>query len=747
MIGIKVNGRFLDIKPGATAEIERKSPFFAMEAYASEATLDTINIRYTPNNALALDLPFQFYTERRKKLYPDAEYWSDDRFISKCTLIIETGQLNINNIEATEITGYLLYGVSSFFSQIKDKKLTDLRLGGLRTFTFTSADPNDASGGFWQHIHDTWTDFTIPYVFFPVRNETYNGEGGNVEWNNGLDNDGKIKHDFANNPIVPWIRLPYLLTQIFIEAGWKVDFTGINDTDWEKLTLESLKEIVYYVTLPFTDPITGDNSYIYLDAYDVKFKLNEYLPPEKKISDFLVQLFFRLGIAPLFNTNTKTVFFIAVKELRNGPVLDWTTFCNPNISTDFKDEVKVYALSNEIDSNDAFPQEANLTTGKLSATPAHDIFSASHAFSNDGLIQYTFRDNKYWQVTQDSTNPLIFDWVPIGDNIFKDEPKATTDTITSTISTLPVYFSEYREISGGIKRYAFFPIIKQEKTQPFGYRLLFYKGLDWECDESGNAGPPLSNVVEIPIATSLCVNTNGEIISDWSLPYSHQQNQGGSTQVDYGSRPYWWDDFLNILRYGETQQTTFYLSLQELSKYSWEKKIMIANVQYLMTQYIEPVPFTGFIQATIKRIVRVADQIAASNNGGGGLGEKPHIYVHMEVENIRLDPTGAGTAPYNYYNASTYESCDVVIRLYEDAAGTIPYTPPVGLDYQIRIKSDTTQSGTIIATATNTYTVTEQETIVLPRNFHYGEVYGTSPPGWLAVQNLEVDPLGYYTVI
>lgn len=67
MFGIKANDRFLDTKPGSSTEIERKSPFFTIDDIVSEATTSTIDFPYTPNNALALGLPYQYYTLRAKK--------------------------------------------------------------------------------------------------------------------------------------------------------------------------------------------------------------------------------------------------------------------------------------------------------------------------------------------------------------------------------------------------------------------------------------------------------------------------------------------------------------------------------------------------------------------------------------------------------------------------------------------------------------------------------------------------------
>src|SRR5437764_32194 len=82
-------------------------------------------------------------------------------------------KMNYNNIERTTLNGYVLFGISHFFQVIKDKKLRELSLGGIRRFNYTSSNPGDGTNGYWQHFHQTWSDATIPYVFQPVRNDIY----------------------------------------------------------------------------------------------------------------------------------------------------------------------------------------------------------------------------------------------------------------------------------------------------------------------------------------------------------------------------------------------------------------------------------------------------------------------------------------------------------------------------------------------------------------------------------------------
>jgi hypothetical protein len=312
MIGVRVNGRFLDLKPRSSGEVERKSPFFSIEEITSEASTP-LTFLYTPNNAVALKLPYQYYTERKKMRLP-AEYFDDNTFKGRCTLVLETGKLNLNNVEATEISGYLLYGVSNFLNDIKGAKLSDLSYGGDRTFNWTTADPTDGSDGFWQHIHDSWTDAAIPYVFQPIRNE---GWLEDVDWLNKLDDNAKIKYDLLN-VLVPAIRLPFLIENIFSDYGYTVDFSGMGDTHWQKLIMLSEVEVNWVNRNYLYNGSNESWSAFYTVWPSITINLQNHVPQDKTIADFIIQLFNRYGWFPIFDLSTKVVKMYSVKAFRSG---------------------------------------------------------------------------------------------------------------------------------------------------------------------------------------------------------------------------------------------------------------------------------------------------------------------------------------------------------------------------------------------------------------------------------------------
>lgn len=737
MIGIKVNGRFLDLRPGSSSEIERKSPFFAIDDYASETTTDALVFPYTQNNAVALDLPYQYFSERKKKTI-EAEHYDGNSFRGPCTLIIETGKLNINNIEATEISGYIVYSISHFFQFIKGKKLRDLTLGGVRTFNWTTNVPDDGSNGFWQHCHKTWTDDSIPYVFAPIRDEGYIPFDtiDAPDFINGLNNDGKLR-DHYRNPIVPMIRIPYLFEQIFKEHGFDVDFTGINDVEWKKLILESTIGIEWQ-DIGYDINEFGQGHNFYTHKSQISFSLHDHVPQQQTISDFLVQWFFRYGIAPVFSLVSRKAYMVAVKELRGSPLKDWTRFAEPDIDSSFNEDKKIFAFTNEIDSNDQFPSAPDFSGIKFTP-PSFTIHHVPDPASTlEGQVVYCWLENQWYQAQLDDTSNR-YEWKIFADNIYSEEPEGATDTIATTISTLPVYLTKYRTV-GPTDYYAVFPMIKQEKGKPFGYRTLIYHGMVKELTEDLAAG-----VISYPYASSIRQQPGNFASLTWSNVYRHKEFGGTVFEKDFGIIQYWWQDFLHILQQGEDDVFKLWLPLHELLQFRWSDRILIQNLPYLVKSIIEPVPYLGFVQATLRRIppVREAAAVVVIPGGGstgtggstGGSGNITVIYAKIEAINIHPG-VSAGMV-----DASR---CDIRVILFEDAAGTVPFTPttPVSVLVSITLTENTIPSNY----QTVNYNITASTQLVQSDVLYEGHNDMTS---WFYTQRykLEKDPNNKYVVI
>lgn len=718
MIGLKVNNVFLDIASdkNSSAEIQRNSPFFAIDQISAEYSTP-VTIPFTEKNAQALGYTFQYYTIREKKKV-EAELFSDGISKGMCTLVIETAAMNYNNAERTTLSGYVLCGVSHFFQVIKDKKLTALSLGGARHFEFTTNAPDDGSAGYWQHFHATWTDNTIPYVFQPVRNEKYYGENSETDWMNQLGEDLKLKFD-PKNVLVPMIRLKYLLEQIFIEHGFTVDFSPLQNELWKSIILIGTKKIDW----TSVRAATNANGTITIQAAakdNITISLAKHLAPDKTISDFIIQLFYRFGWAPVFDGTLCKI--VPVKFLKDGQRKDWTPFASPVFSSSFTEDAPVYAFDTEIDSNDTFPSEPDLKDKKIGKPVATASLLPVPTVSEEGLIRFCFYENQWQQVQLDDTTNT-YKWFVYGDNIYNYEPPGNTQTISSTIAAVPHYLTLHRTAGGpnGTKYYGYYPFIQEDSSLPFGYRMAFYHGLRKEQLQNGFDGTLFyPNCTSVYDATE-AIEEGGDC---WANVLKYTWDGGTIYSFDLGIIEFWWKPFLDYTARGEEIQFDIRLPLHDLIAYKWNDVILISNIAWLVKSYIEPLPYQGTIQATLKRLLPPLPPVVVTPVIAAGAT----IYAKLILINER-------TKRVDDYVVTTV---DVVVELYTDTAGTLPYNPAETL-YVAAEKLYTYPSGGIEGNITSAYYPVNDAVTTIVEGVQVNWIYNGTRVAWIVYS---LDPAG-----
>src|SRR5436189_2659696 len=117
MLGLSINGELLDLSPETAASLERVSPFFGEQDLAGEYSLP-FSFKYTPKNARLLGLPNHYYTYRIKKNIR-ASLYDGNNFAYIGELVIETAELDVNDIHQSVVNGYFKTGISSFFYLIR----------------------------------------------------------------------------------------------------------------------------------------------------------------------------------------------------------------------------------------------------------------------------------------------------------------------------------------------------------------------------------------------------------------------------------------------------------------------------------------------------------------------------------------------------------------------------------------------------------------------------------------------------
>lgn len=666
MFQLKYNNVFLDLAPNLDAEIERNSPLFLIDSVFAEYSTP-ITFVYSDNNARELGWYFFEPTIRQRKKI-NVEVYDKGTYKCNATAVIESAGMNYRHKGASNAGGYLLIGVSDFFQTIQTKKLTDLKLGGPRSIAFTTYEAFDGSNGWWQHLHLTWSAApgVYDYVFPPIRNDVWTGSADDpfaTGFMNALDT---ASHSYAtlqkDKPVSPQVYVKFILECIFSESGWTADFTQLNDAQWEKLILFSAKSLPVsentYVwnsgTLQFATTSTPVST--------LTFSLRDFMP-DYTCAEFITALCMRYGWAPVISTTERKCSFVALKEIKNGIAKDWTQYAAAGTATQITVDEKIFAFENVFEGNDNFPSEPDFAGWTIlpAVNEVSDLPSTSSAIYDESLI-FVYKENQYYKVglNEDETQRI---WVVFSDNIYNDIPgkEDATDTFTTKCTTLPVYKTLLRTLhppGGDVNYYAYFPLCEQSKFEKFGIRTMLYHGMVCEAEDDGNLG-----TMYYPYASSYRLRHDTGVAADldWSNVYRHIDEDGN----DYGIINYWWQSWLDIIYFTEDAvKKRFYLPLHETLQIKWNDIILDKNIPYLIKQIIEPLPYKGFIECTLQRILLNKNAVVSATQ----------VYLRFEYENYVYDQDLSITffgVTYYYNNATT---ADIFVRAYADAACTIPLT-------------------------------------------------------------------------
>jgi hypothetical protein len=589
VLQLKYNNEFLDLAPDENSEMEKNSPLFlGLDTLLAEYSTP-IAIKYSDKNARLLGYLFFDLTVKTKSSF-EVEIYSAGTFITRSTLIIESAGMNFRFAGKSSISGYLLTGISNFFTYIKDKKLTQLSLGGGRTYNYTTSDPTDGTTGYWQHFQGTW-EFEDDYVILPMRNEAYTEDDilftYSAGWMNKLDSSNNL---VATQPVFPFPKLSYVLNQIFEEAGWHLDTTGLNDTEWMQLLMYSnyIVRTTYYT---LSGETVTNSPYA-----SVTVSLNNAMPQDITCSRFILEVCKRYLWFPITDTATHTVKLIALKEVGNRTRKDWTQYADAASTSDFAAPPRIFAFKNQFEGDDQYPSSFD-TTGKeiVQASGFEDPPDVSAGGDlYDHFLFYVFRENKYYSAQYDGTTSFFEDE---GDNIYDEEPENATDTYETAVTTMPL-----QKVQFDNGNYGNVPVVNQERGTKWGIRTMLYHGLAQQVDSSGD--PVADNYY--PYGSSINTPPSGTPQLIWSNVYIHTEyvtEEGVLTVHEFGIIEYWAKRWINMIASGEVIKRNFYLPLHEIVKFQWNDIILVHNIPHLIKSYVEPLNKQGFIQATLQRII------------------------------------------------------------------------------------------------------------------------------------------------
>lgn len=715
---IKYEDVFLDLDENQDPELQRESPLFLMNDILAERSTP-VTIRYSDKNSRKLGhIFFDLTTKTRAKF--EVELYENNSFKCLATLVLESAAMHRDKPDKGSATGYVLTGISNFFTAIKGKKLTELSLGGVRTHPFTSWFPTDGSDGFFQKFQATWS-FNDDFVVVPCRNEFWTGVENDIYYSGWMNQLETTNNNLRmGQHIVPFIKLQYVLEQIFKEHGWSVDFSGLNDTLWQRLLLFSAKPIT---TMVANYDVGNPLNVTYTAVSYVSYRLADHLPAEYSCGEFILQVCRKYGWVPVFDGRGRTCRMVALKEMKSKPVKDWTRYADPESRSPVKEETTVFGFKNSFEGSDKYISQPSFTEW-IFGTPVYKASDLPNPYGDffgvgaipDSMLVYVYLENQFYKVVLDDTvNQRV--WTVFADNIYDESPDDANTVFETKVTTLPFYRTQYRTASG-VDYFGFFPYCEQSKYEKFGLRTLLYHGLVDEIKADYTAGPkkyPLASSSAIPPAT-------GAPALAWSNVLHHEYNG-----TDKGIISYWWQSWCDMISGNENAvEQIFFLPLKEYLQYNWDDIITVNSVPYI---------FVSIIEKPVKDDVVMIKAVMQRLNFTSL--ERPSISVYLKLVMVIIATDQELTYEWEV-NTNTYSNATTAyayVQAFADPAGTIPVTLK---NFAFRCKQTVNKDGSLYSEHVfETFKLSGQQMNINLSIYHLVEYDFTSTGGY-------AQPAGHY---
>lgn len=601
MTGIEINGEYLDLPPTVLLEIVRNSPYLNNDEIDGEYSLP-IAVPYTNRNFRLLGYTGNHYKQHSKQSI-DAKLHGSAGIVYPGTLLLDGFERNLNQPESILCNTLFVFSISDFYQQVKDKKLSDFAYGGPRTFNWTSNNPVDGSSGFWQHIH-TIRDGSADYVFVPIQNESYghlpvilNPSYASVKWMNKLDaffTTTNYYKDIENAvSLCPGIRLSYILKKIFEEIGFQLTGEVLSDATFNKIFIQSFRGIYW---CDYKANVPGN----YTPLSSITININEHVPPNYSVQDFIIDIKNRYGLAFVFDSNRRLCTLKYLKtRLTSGSQKDFTRYTTAAVKAKFEEKTRVISLKNTIDGRDSYPVVLT-TTGVplISAVLKIENLPAASGIQ-EGTYCYVHTENSYYQVVGDSGGSSRH-WEKGFDNIGDYIATGETEAITTRMSPFAVSRIEYRDYGVIHKYIGHFLTCDQPGNwyqnpdlNAWGLRTFFYHGMQYDIRDDGSTTDRARYPYGVPYST----DNYGNELGGWSDVYVRQYGT-----VNNGLVEMFWKEWLKVYNSTDLRTIVLRLPLYELYNLNWEDFIMIQNVLFMIKKMKFNIPYTNTVEFEMLKI-------------------------------------------------------------------------------------------------------------------------------------------------
>lgn len=547
MIGLRYNDEYLDILPNTTLTFEFQNLLFSGSdssklpgSYSFPFSLPA-----TQHNRRILQYP-----ERVDNALPFVrELDVDILFQGK---VFFSGTLKVQEANST---AYKVYIVVNPVTALKDRRMNELDLGGVREI--------GNSATMLAHAKTTAQNpLDYDYVFFPVVNDEFltTATGNKKSLLQNFYNVSSQAFEVADDypALMPFARVEYLLEQMMLETG--LQFKNEFQTDDELRALCVYNNYSLYAG--------GLATSINLQNHVSKTKASEWL--RKLMSDFCLGLF--------YNHFNRTLRLIPIRDLL-GKVAkyDWTDRALSDV-TIITGTRGPETFDYKQDGGDAafeafFKGKEPLITVVAEFDTFYDLLSDGTYSFIDGLYYIRCAGGYYYYYQALPASPFFFAGALLG-----PAPELTGDVYECL---LPPFFDFWHYGGIGTVLHADAPngcmpqcripgtvtytptggdeVVQSADTPD---RLMLYRGMQYDKDA---AYYPLA----CSTVWSSYLNTQ---VGEYSL----------RLQDSNGIYATWWKAWHTLLRDGKNVTTRLHLSVPDIINFDFEDKVRIGNQEYMV---------------------------------------------------------------------------------------------------------------------------------------------------------------------
>lgn len=591
MLGIEINGEFLNLSEGAQLELERQNPFLQFNDQLQGDYSLPFQAMATDNNLKKLN--YAAVAQRRlDNTGIDAMIYDGGQQRYRGKVKIERTGIHLNRLRQSTIDCYFLGTAASFWQDIKDKKLRDVDLGGPRSFAWAGLNTNVT--GFWRHIHQVANGSVgdYDYAFYPVINKSWPEEGTYPPVMNLVYYDAmeafqvRFPNVYAGggirerNRIVPFPYLKYVIERLFAHVGWQVEGDILNDPDFLKITMINFRAIDWCFV-----KFSGGSA-IEVPRNPVVFDLKDHVP-DISIASFLIALKNRFGWWLDFDTTSRKCHIKLLKDLATGAPREMTKYSSPLLQKKVLQDLPVYALRNSFATNiGSGAPDFKVASLQGAVNKTSDLPAAGE--SRYGHVYLVEEENNYYICRQNEISEVWF-WDYFAANIYDYEPTGANNDITTEATLIGNEMHDnYLDFIPRIDNQGeWFGRTDPEEPASWGIHLAFYFGLRPNKD-----GDPY------PFASHHIYDSQGYTLAAWSLAFKGQKTDG--TQI--GLYDLNWKPFLDMLSKPEEVEHTLYLPVHEYLNLKFSDRIVVDGVMLFIKQIKEAIPYKGSVTCTSIRL-------------------------------------------------------------------------------------------------------------------------------------------------